>query len=92
MDQIGPFSAGLLVLTVLIFSLALLVLALLMPLFVYQIRNDARRAVKELETLNTNLFRLLGSPRTPNAPPPPPADDPAASVEQKARFFGVSDR
>jgi hypothetical protein len=79
------------------------VLAVLMPLFVYQIRNDLRRTAQALDTMNDTIERALGS-----AAPAPrhedvkrPASRPMtmtaalesfpdeASVEGKTRQFGL---
>jgi hypothetical protein len=86
------------VLAFLVFVAVMALLGILMPLFVYQIRNEARRMVNELETLNFRLTRLLDSktpsstadmPHSPIATPhrQPTPDD--ATIEAKARYYGV---
>lgn len=59
-------------------GVVLLVLAILMPVFVYQINKSTRESLAELKTLNTNLTRSLAPiPRpvavSPVRPAPPPA-------------------
>ena len=56
-----PFALALAV-----FVALLAMLGLLMPFFVYQIRNDMRRTAQSLDALNLSITRALGngSPRS----------------------------
>src|SRR5687768_13271623 len=53
-----------------VFVIVLATLALLMPLFVYHIRNDMRRTAESLDALNINIMRALdgASPASTSGP------------------------
>ena len=107
MPELTPFLGGLggfFAFVVLVGLIILAILAALMPLYVYRIHNSTKTIVVELHTLNTNLGRFLAMtapPRaiapSPQAPGPslpqtPHVPRPDATVEEKAKFYGVSNK
>ncbi len=101
-DALGAFGAiggSLILAAIVIVAFVLLLLAILMPLFVYQIRVAAHETLTELRTLNTNLGRFLAVTR-PDAPPSTlataqsakparPTPPTMSNLDEAAKFYGV---
>jgi predicted PurR-regulated permease PerM len=89
---------GFLVLVIVVVGVVLCVLAILMPLFVYQIKNQTEQSTKELRALNDNIGRFLAmggralppsiAPTAPQPLKPPPPT--IAKIEEAAKYYGVS--
>jgi hypothetical protein len=98
METIGLLGGGAFVLVLAVFLIVMGLLSILMPLFIYHIRKSAQQTVQELQTLNTNLVRLLAAPQSPITPQgsarvgraPDARPRPDATLEEKAKFYGVS--
>lgn len=101
MDPITSAGSSLLPFTIALgaFVVVSTMLGVLLATFVYQLRNDMRRAAESLDALNSNIERALShtpsepariaSPRHPKAMPALDSFPDEASIEAKARFLSI---